>query len=434
MRSSASRTSGSPAGPLADDLDGVLGPRRRRQPLEQQSVRRACGPRCGSGTGDGPGVTISSVSSRGHDQVLEAVGHPERRPQRALAVADRRADDVDHPEVTLDPGDLLGVEPDHPDVGHQVGEHGDLDARLAERRQDLLDVGEEHPVRAHDQHALALEREPMGVEEVGGPVQRHHRLAGARTALHDDDPGQLRADDLVLFHLDGGDDVGELARPRLLERRDQRAVALDLALVERLGRRAEQLVVDAEQDAPAAGEVTTPPQTHRIAPGRPVEGLGDRSPPVDDHRVAVLVGHGEAADVVALARTLGRRRLAPTSARCRSGRRSTRGRRAPDAPAGRRPGPTSRHARGGSGTCPPASSRPRAAGILRLASIPRGTRRRDRDTPAPPRARDGSPHDAPAADPACRSATPSAEKGGSAVYRRDPDGQSRLRTERLRPA
>ena len=215
---------------------------------------------------------------------------------------DGPADDVDHSEVTLDPGDLLGVEPDHPDVGHQIGEDGDLDSRLAERREDLLDVGEEHPVRAHDQHALALEREPVRIEQVGGTVQRDDRLAGAGSTLHDDDPGQLRADDLVLFHLDGGDDVGELARARLLQGRDEGAVTLDLALVEGLGRRAEELVVDAEQHAAAAGEMPAPAKTHRIAPGCAVERLGDRSSPVDDHRVAVLVGHGEAADVVALAR------------------------------------------------------------------------------------------------------------------------------------
>ena len=241
-------------------------------------------------------------------------------------------------------------------------------------------------------------------------MQRDDRLARARPALHDDDPGQLGADDLVLFHLDGGDDVGELPRARLLQRRDQRAVALDLALVERLGRRAEQLVVDAEQHAAAAGEVAAPAQAHRIAarsPGRTTRprGPASRRPP---GRGARRPRRGARCSS---SRWDARRpRLRPVSAPCRSGRRSAPGRPAPAVPTGRRPGPTSRHARGGSGTCPPASSPPRVATILRLASIPRGTRRRDPGTPAPPRARDGSPHILLLPTPQC-SRTPSAEKG-----------------------
>ncbi len=43
--------------------------------------------------------------------------------------------------------------------------------------------------------------------------------------------------------------------------------------------------------------MTPPRQTHRLAPGRAVERLGNRSTPVDHHRLAVLVGHGQAADV-----------------------------------------------------------------------------------------------------------------------------------------
>ena len=43
-------------------------------------------------------------------------------------------------------------------------------------------------------------------------------------------------------------------------------------------------------------------QAHRVAPGRPVERLGDRCPPVDDDRFTCLVGHGQAPDVEALER------------------------------------------------------------------------------------------------------------------------------------
>ena len=65
---------------------------------------------------------------------------------------------------------------------------------------------------------------------------------------------------------------------------------------------AEQLVLDAEQLAALHGEVAAPDQAHRLAAGGPVERLGDRGPPVDHDRVAVLVGHREPADVEALDR------------------------------------------------------------------------------------------------------------------------------------
>ena len=67
---------------------------------------------------------------------------------------------------------------------------------------------------------------------------------------------------------------------------------------------AEQLVLDAEQLAALDGEVAAAGQAHRVAPGGPVERLGDRRPPVDHDRLAVLVGHGQPADVEALGRRL----------------------------------------------------------------------------------------------------------------------------------
>ena len=134
------------------------------------------------------------------------------------------------------------------DVVDEVGQHDQLDTGLAERRQHLLDVGEEQPVGADDQHALVGEREAVRVEEVGRPVQGHDGLAGAGAALDDDHAGQRGADDLVLLGLDGGDDVGEATAARRLQRRDQRALPIDAgALAEVDGVLAEQLVLDAEQ-------------------------------------------------------------------------------------------------------------------------------------------------------------------------------------------
>ena len=63
---------------------------------------------------------------------------------------------------------------------------------------------------------------------------------------------------------------------------------------------AEQLVLEPEQLAALDGEVAAAGEAHRLTAGRPVERLGDRRPPVDHDRLAVLVGDGEAADVEAL--------------------------------------------------------------------------------------------------------------------------------------
>src|SRR3546814_502385 len=148
----------------------------------------------------------------------------------------------------------------------EVGQHGQLHARLAEAREHLLDVAEEEPVGANHQDALALEREAVRVEQVGGAVKGDDGLAGARTALHHQHAGQLGADDLVLLALDGCDDVAQAAGADLLERGDEGGLPADLtALVddrqlaaEQPRRFAEQLVLDGQELPAAGGEVATP--------------------------------------------------------------------------------------------------------------------------------------------------------------------------------
>ena len=141
------------------------------------------------------------------------------------------------------------------DVGHEVGEHDLLDARLAERRQDALDVAEEHAVRADHEHALVLEREAMGVEQVGGAVQGDDGLAGAGAALDDEHAGLRRADDLVLLGLDRGDDVAERAGAAALERGEQRRVAAQRRTGVGIVAVGHQPVVVADAEVPAAEQL-----------------------------------------------------------------------------------------------------------------------------------------------------------------------------------
>ena len=148
---------------------------------------------------------------------------------RSLAVGDRLVDDQAHADVALHPGGERRVGrvesvagPLH--VGHQVGEDRLLDAGLAERRQHPLDVAQEHPVGADDEHALVLEREPVRVQQVGGAVERDDGLAGAGTTLHHQHTGLRRADDLVLLALDGGDDVAHAPGAVCVQGSEQRAV------------------------------------------------------------------------------------------------------------------------------------------------------------------------------------------------------------------
>ena len=167
------------------------------------------------------------MSSGGQPQHQGAVGDGDVVGQRALAGADGPGDDLGHAHVALQPGHVgRAVLPD-PDLGDQPGHGRQGHPGLAQRREYLLDVAEEERVGPDHQHALALEREPVGVEEVGRPVEGHGRLAGARAALDHQDAGQRGPDDLVLLALDGRDDVGHPTGPGPVERGQQRGGAPD---------------------------------------------------------------------------------------------------------------------------------------------------------------------------------------------------------------
>ncbi len=97
------------------------------------------------------------------------------------------------------------------DAGDQLADRAAHHAGLAEGGEHLVDVVQEVLARAHHKHAGAFESAAVRVQQVGGAVQRHGRLAGAGAALHHEGAGEIGADDPVLLGLDCGHDVGHLA-------------------------------------------------------------------------------------------------------------------------------------------------------------------------------------------------------------------------------
>ena len=187
----------------------------------------------------------------------------------------------DHPLVALDDrGRVAGVGRVH--AGEQVAQRVQHHVGLAERRQHLADVAQEGRVRADDEDAAALEGAAVGVEQVGGAVQRGDGLAGAGAALHDQHPRQVGADHPVLLGLDGGDDVGHPAGARARDRRDQRRLAgqgRPVAVGQLV--EVEDLVVDAGHLAEPGVDVPPPDEPLRAARRGGIERPRGRRPPVD---------------------------------------------------------------------------------------------------------------------------------------------------------
>ncbi len=222
-----------------------------------------------------------------------------------LPVADGGGEHLDHVQPALEFGGLGGFHGArvHPGVelAHGLGEH----AGLAQRRQHLVDVAQERGVGADQQHAAPGQPLAVGVEQVGGPVQGHGGLAGARTALHHQHAVRVGADDLVLLGLDGGDDVAHPPGAVGVERGQQGGLAGQPAPrvagpvpVHRA--RVEHLVVDAGDGAPAGPDVPAAAHPVRGGGGGHVERGGGRGAPVHQ-QWPVLVGRVEQADATDVA-------------------------------------------------------------------------------------------------------------------------------------
>ena len=163
-------------------------------------------------------------------------------------------------EAALDPARLRGLARAADHAGEHGADGGQHHLGLAEGRQHLLDVAQEGRVGSDHQHPAAGELLAVGVEQVGGAVQRDDGLAGARTALDHQDPGQPGADDRVLLGLDGGDDLRHPAGAVGRQRREQGRLADQVRPLVAVQRgQVEEVVVDAD-DRPSGQPEVAPPE------------------------------------------------------------------------------------------------------------------------------------------------------------------------------
>jgi hypothetical protein len=152
-------------------------------------------------------------------------------------------------------------------------------------------------VRADEQHAAPpLSQAGVGVQQVGGAVERHDGLAGAGAAVHDEGTPCVGADDGVLVGLDGAEDVAHLRGPVLAEAREEGRLVVEGRTARPAGR-CEDLV-------PVVGDPTTRPavaapagQSHGVGVRRGEQRLGRGRAPVDEQPTTCTVGETEPSDV-----------------------------------------------------------------------------------------------------------------------------------------
>ncbi len=222
------------------------------------------------------------------------------RPRRPLVGPDRPGEDVDHADIALDRGRRRRVDLRYRHGRAEFRRRRQYDPVLTERRDDVLDISQERR-RRPDEEDCASQAGSLGVEQIRGPVERHCRLAGTRRPLDDRHAGAGATDHDVLLGLDRRHHVLHATGPRRFERSQQRTLTHEVEPGLARGADVEDLVLQPDQLAMPPTEVASPHDTHGVVGQRPVERLGDRRPPVDDERVAVLVSDGHATYIEATA-------------------------------------------------------------------------------------------------------------------------------------
>src|SRR4051794_7356618 len=136
----------------------------------------------------------------------------------------------------------------------------------------------------------------MRIEQVSGSVQADGCLARAGCALDADAVRQVGAHQLVLFGLDGRDDVAHRSDAGPLDLGGENGARCRVLLLATV----EVLLLIAGEHSVREAEPSPERDTHGHGRARSVERTRDARPPVDDHRVALGVTDMPPADVEAL--------------------------------------------------------------------------------------------------------------------------------------
>ena len=214
----------------------------------------------------------------------------------AAPVLDRSRDDRSHSQIALDGRHRRRIAARGGDPGEELAWREEHDIGLAQAREHLFDVVQKCGRWSDDEDAVLRELVAVGVEEPRCAVQRDDGLAGARAALDDGDLGERAADDGVLVCRDGRDDV---AHPALTWSLDRSSRGIGIGGGE--GGVGEDLIFDMSDGSVLGDDAAPALDAHRIHGGRLVEARGVRCPPVEQHRVSVLVAQADPADMKGLA-------------------------------------------------------------------------------------------------------------------------------------
>ncbi|ESU46960.1 hypothetical protein P376_5063 [Streptomyces sp. HCCB10043] len=224
--------------------------------------------------------------------------HPYALGRRLLVEPDGRLDRRHQLRRCLQPRHLrIGLGPRRRTLGDQVPQGARPDPLLPEARQHIGDVPEIGLVGPDEQHpAAAVAEARVGVQQIGGAVQRHDGLPRAGPAVDDERAPGTRPDDGVLVGLDGAQHIAHPGRPGRAQTRDERGPVVQRGMAGEALRR-EHLVPEVADPAAGPPVAAAAHQAHRVAVGGPEERLGGRRAPVDQQSAARAVGQAEPSHV-----------------------------------------------------------------------------------------------------------------------------------------
>ena len=192
----------------------------------------------------------------------------------------------------------VGLDACRGSLGDEVPQRADLHALLAEAGQDVGHVRKVGLVRTDEQHAAAAVTEAgVGVEEVGGAVQRDDGLARTRTTVDDERAAGSGADDRVLVGLDGAEHVSHPGRSVAAQARDKGGLVVERGGVPGEPVRGEHLVPVVADPAAGPAIPAAAGQTHRVGVGRAEERLSGGGAPVEQEPATGAVGEAKSSDV-----------------------------------------------------------------------------------------------------------------------------------------